>query len=93
MEDDIKIIKSRKFANRIIKLYQFLGDKNIEDIRRQVLRSGSSIGANIAESVFSESRIDFKHKISIALKKQMRLYTGLRCYFMAIIFQEICINL
>ena len=52
MEDGIKIIKSRKFANRIIKLYQFLDDKNIEDIRRQVLRSGTSIGANIAESVF-----------------------------------------
>lgn len=69
MEEDIKIIKSRKFANRIIKLYQFLDAKNIEDIRRQVLRSGTSIGANIAESVFSESRIDFKHKISIALKE------------------------
>lgn len=69
MEDDIKIIKSRKFANRIIKLYQYLKDKDIEDMRRQVLRSGTSIGANIAESVFSESRIDFKHKISIALKE------------------------
>ena len=69
MEDDIKIIKSRKFAYRIIKLYQYLNGKNIEDIRRQVLRSGTSIGANIAESVFSESKIDFKHKISIALKE------------------------
>ena len=69
MEDDIKIIKSRKFAYRIIKLYQYLNSKNIEDIRRQVLRSGTSIGANIAESVFSESKIDFKHKISIALKE------------------------
>lgn len=69
MEDYIKIIKSRKFANRIIKLYQYLKDKDIEDMRRQVLRSGTSIGANIAESVFSESRIDFKHKISIALKE------------------------
>lgn len=49
MEDYIKIIKSRKFANRIIKLYQYLKDKDIEDMRRQVLRSGTSIGANIAE--------------------------------------------
>lgn len=69
MEDDIKIIKSKKLAYRIIKLYQYLNGKNIEDIRRQVLRSGTSIGANIAESVFSESKIDFKHKISIALKE------------------------
>lgn len=69
MEEDIKTIKSRKFANRIIKLYQFLNNKDIEDIRRQLLRSGTSIGANVAESVFSESRIDFKHKISIALKE------------------------
>ena len=40
MEDDIKIIKSRNFAKRIIKLYQYLNDKDIEDIRKQVLRSG-----------------------------------------------------
>ncbi len=69
MEDDIIIIKSKKFAYRITKLYQYLNGNNIEDIRRQVLRSGTSIGANIAESVFSESKIDFKHKISIALKE------------------------
>ena len=65
----LKSSNQKIFAYRIIKLYQYLNGKNIEDIRRQVLRSGTSIGANIAESVFSESKIDFKHKISIALKE------------------------
>ena len=69
MDEDIKVIKSRQFAKRIVKLYQFLKGKEIDEIRKQVLRSGTSIGANIAESVFSESKIDFKHKLSIALKE------------------------
>ena len=64
--ENSKSIKSQLFAARIIKLYQFLKGKDIDVLRRQVLRSGTSIGANIAEADYSESRSDFKHKISIA---------------------------
>lgn len=67
--ENSKSIKSQLFAARIIKLYQFLKGKDIDVPRRQVLRSGTSIGANIAEADYSESRSDFKHKISIALKE------------------------
>ncbi|MBR5029700.1 MAG: four helix bundle protein [Muribaculaceae bacterium] len=67
--EDVKVIKSKAFAKRIVKLYQFLKGKNIDIIGKQVLRSGTSIGANVAESVFSESKVDFKHKLFIALKE------------------------
>lgn len=69
MKEDIKSVKSKQFGKRIIKLYQYLKGRNIDVVRAQILRSGTSIGANIAESVFSESKIDFKHKLSIALKE------------------------
>ena len=67
--NNAKSVKSILFAERIIKLYKFLKDKDVDVLRRQVLRSGTSIGANIAEADFSESKSDFKHKISIALKE------------------------
>ena len=67
--EDIKVIKTRQFGKRIISLYKFLSNKKIDVISRQILRSGTSISANVSESVFSESRIDFRHKIAIALKE------------------------
>ncbi len=69
MEVDVKRIKSRDFALRIIKLYHYLEQKHAYVIGKQILRCGTSIGANIAESEFSESDIDFTHKLTIALKE------------------------
>lgn len=62
--------KSRAFALRIIKLYQFLCDEKHEYVlSKQVLRSGTSIGANIAEAEYGISRNDFLAKMYIALKE------------------------
>jgi four helix bundle protein len=62
--------KSFAFALRIVKLYQFLCDTKKEYIlSKQVLRSGTSIGANVRESEHGQSKADFIHKISIALKE------------------------
>ena len=62
--------KSRKFAVRIIRLYQYLtAEKNEFVISKQILRSGTSIGANIAESDCASSTGDFLNKIYIALKE------------------------
>ena len=59
--------KSKRFAVRIVKLYQYLTtEKNEYILSRQVLRSGTSIGANIAESECAISRKDFVSKIYIA---------------------------
>lgn len=63
-------VKSKLFALRIIKLYKYLVNEQKEFvISKQVLRSGTSIGANIAEAECSISRKDFLAKIYIALKE------------------------
>ena len=70
MEDSILIIKSKEFAIRIIKLYKYLGKEKKEYIlSKQILRSGTSIGANIREAAFAQSANDFISKMSISLKE------------------------
>ena len=62
--------KARAFALRIIKLYRYLNDQKKEFVlSKQVLRSGTSIGANITEGHFAQSKADFIAKYSIALKE------------------------
>ncbi len=62
--------KSRNFAIRIIKLYQTLRTEKKEYIlSNQILKSGTSIGANIAESECAFSKKDFLAKVYIALKE------------------------
>jgi four helix bundle protein len=61
--------KSLEFSSKILNLYSFLTWKNEFIISKQLLRSGTSIGANITESKFASSKKDFLHKITIALKE------------------------
>lgn len=62
--------KSKRFAVRIVKLYQYLCDEKREYVlSKQLLRSGTSIGANLAEAECAISRKDFLAKIYIALKE------------------------
>lgn len=62
--------KSKKFAVRIVNLYKYLCDEKKEYVlSKQILRSGTSIGANIAESECAISEKDFLSKIYIALKE------------------------
>ena len=59
--------KSTLFAIRIINLYKFLKDCKKETIMsKQILRSGTSIGANIREAIYTESHLDFIHNYSIS---------------------------
>lgn len=61
---------TKKYALRIIRLYDFLcNDKHEYIISKQIYRSGTSIGANIAESLFAQSNADYINKLSIALKE------------------------
>ena len=63
-------LESRNFAIRIVNLYKFLIDVKKEFVMsKQILRCGTSIGANISESVFAQSRQDFISKLSISLKE------------------------
>ena len=69
---DINVVqnKSKIFAVRVIKLYQYLCDTyHSYDLFRQILRCGTSIGANITEAEYAISRRDFLSKMYIALKE------------------------
>jgi four helix bundle protein len=69
MESILKI-KSYDFAVQIVKLSQILQkDKKEFILSKQILRSGTSIGAMIREAEFGQSKPDFSHKMSIALKE------------------------
>ncbi|MBQ7294567.1 MAG: four helix bundle protein [Clostridia bacterium] len=68
--DNIVFDKSKAFAIRIVNLYKYLTDGKKEFIlSKQLLRSGTSIGANIAEAICSVSRNEFSAKMHIAYKE------------------------
>ncbi len=70
MKDNVIEQKSKAFAVRIVRLYQFLQNEKREYIlSKQLLRAGTSIGANVREGVQGFSRNDFLYKMSIALKE------------------------
>ena len=63
-------IKSFDFALRIVELYKFLcADKKEFVLSKQILRSGTAVGALIREAEQAESKLDFIHKLSIAQKE------------------------
>jgi four helix bundle protein len=69
-EDNVVMIKSKALALRVVKLYRFLTEEKKEFvISKQVLRSGTSIGANIKESECAQSKADFKTKLYVAFKE------------------------
>ncbi len=68
--DNTIAIKSKAFALRIIKLYKYLAETQKEFIlSKQVLRSGTSIGANVKEGLCGQSMADFLTKMYVALKE------------------------
>ncbi len=70
VENNVTYQKAYRFAIRIIKAYQYLCEEKKEYIlSKQMLRSGTSIGANIAEANGAVSNADFSNKISIAYKE------------------------
>lgn len=69
-ENNVIADKSKVFAIRIIRLYQFLqNDKKEFTLSKQLLRSGTSIGANTREAIRAQSTKDFQAKLHIALKE------------------------
>ena len=66
----IRLEKSFEFAVRIVKLYKYLVNEHKEYVlSKQLLRCGTSIGANVAEAQRGQSKADFTAKMSIALKE------------------------
>ena len=68
--ENVIVDKSRYFAVRIAKLYRYIRVKYNENIMcKQLLRSGTSIGANVSEAIRGQSSADFYSKMNIALKE------------------------
>ncbi|MFC6996237.1 four helix bundle protein [Rufibacter roseus] len=68
--ENVIIDKSYAFALRVIKLYKFLTQEQKEFVlAKQLLRSGTSIGANVEEAIAASSKADFVHKLNIAAKE------------------------
>jgi len=70
--------KSFNFAVRIINLHKYLCKKYDRTLAKQLLRSGTSIGANTQEAISAQSTSDFVSKLSIALKEARETYYWLR---------------
>ena len=79
MKENILKDKAYEFALRVVKLYQYLANEKKEFvISKQVLRSGTSIGANIEEANQAQSKADFIHKLSIAQKESFETHYWIR---------------
>lgn len=70
MKENVVKNKSFVFAVRVVKLYQFLCEQKKEFVlSKQLLRSGTSVGAMVREAEHAETKNDFKHKMGIAQKE------------------------
>ena len=68
--DNVIVEKSKDFAVRIVNLYKYLcSDKKEFVLSKQLLRCGTSIGANVHEAIHAQSKADFTSKMNIALKE------------------------
>ena len=84
MKNSILKNKSKAFALRVIRLYNYLCDEKKEYIlSKQLMRSGTSIGANIAEAFYGQSEADFISKLSIAQKE-----TGETMYWLELLHES-----
>ena len=82
MKENICVDKSFDFAVRIVNLSKYLRNKKKEyDISRQLLRSGTSIGANVSEAQRGQSKADFTAKMAIALKEAYETEYWLRLLY------------
>ena len=87
-QNNILLDKSKLFAIRIVNLYKYLcNDKKEYVLSKQILRSSTSIGANVKESIYAQSKLDFISKLSIALKE-----TSETEYWLELLYQTEYIN-
>ena len=69
MADNVIAKKTEDFAVRIVKLWKYLTKSKEYEMSNQIKRSGTSIGANVVEGLFAQSKKDFISKMNIALKE------------------------
>lgn len=89
MKESVLIDKSLAFAARIVKLNQYLTDTKHEYvISKQIIRSGTSIGANINEANYGQSKADFIARLHIALKETAETEYWINLLFMSDLIDE-----
>ena len=76
MKDSILLTQSKAFARRVVRLYKYLRDRKESVIVKQMLRSGTSVGANIAESRYAQSKPDLRRSYRLRSRKRQRLNIG-----------------
>ena len=69
MVENLLVLKSRAFALKVVQMYRALQRVGEQILSKQLLRAGTSIGANIAEGQYAQSKADFVTKYTIALKE------------------------
>jgi four helix bundle protein len=78
-EGNILRDKSYAFALRIVRTYRFLAEEKHEyNLSKQLVRAGTSIGANVEEAIGGQSRKDFGSKLSIAYKEKRETHYWIR---------------
>ena len=89
MNESIIYDKGLAFAQRIVRVYKVLtGQRKEYVMSKQLLRSGTSIGANVSEAIYAQSRPDFIHKMSIALKEAHETEYWLKLLYSGEYFNE-----
>ncbi len=79
MKENVIQTKSFEFAVRIVRVYQYLISKHKEyELSKQLLRSGTSIGANIEEAIGGQSKKDFFAKLTISYKEARETHYWIR---------------
>ena len=80
MKDNVVQAKSYAFAVRIVRLCQYLRSEKREYVlSRQLLRSGTSVGANVKEAIGGQSRADFGARLAIRTRRRVNPDTGCAC--------------
>jgi len=87
MSESIVKSKSFAFAVKVVNFYKILCDRKEFVMSKQLLRSGTSIGANVREAVNGQSKADFIHKLSISQKE-----CDESIYWLELLRETNCIN-
>ena len=71
LRENVIVDKSEHFADRITRMYKYLSERRVGDkeMLKQIVRCGTSIGANVSEGQFAQTKPDFLTKMTIALKE------------------------
>ncbi len=88
MKESIIKNKSFEFALRILDLYKEMQDKKEYVLSKQILRSGTSIGANVVEALAGQTKKDFAYKMSIASKEARETLYWLELIEYAVIIEN-----